>query len=276
MPGARANRSAGAEAAGARFAVASGHVPNPAGPWRIADERPTLGPGDLHVWRHDLDGEHDEPAAAAILSESERSRAARLVFERDRRRFRAGRLALRGILSRYVGHPAASLALATRADGKPYLVDFDIEFNVSHSHREWICAVASRTPVGVDVEELRVVPNCLSLARHHFSRVEADALAAVPAEHRDRAFLACWTRKEAYLKVLGLGISADLGAFVAGFGPDDVTLAGSAPESSRDVHLRTFSPGPGAIGALGFMEKPNRIEYFVAPAAGAAHEKGAR
>jgi 4'-phosphopantetheinyl transferase len=230
----------------------------------------------LHVWRYDLDGEHAEPLAAAILSEAELSRAARLVFERDRRRFRAGRLALREILSRYVGHPAASLALATRGGGKPYLVDFDIEFNVSHSHNTWICAVASGTPVGVDVEELRAVPNCLSLAGHHFSRVEADALAAVPTEHRDHAFLACWTRKEAYLKLLGLGISADLDAFVAGLGPDDVTLAGHAPESTGDVHLRTFSPGPGGVGALGFVEKLSRIEYFIAPAPGITSEKVAR
>ena len=231
--------------------------------------RPTLRPGELHVWRYDLDEAGAESIAAGILSELELSRAARLVFARDRRRFRAGRLALRQVLSRYVGDPAASLSLAARSGGKPYLVDHDIEFNVSHSGNTWICAIARGTPVGSDVETIRVVPDCLSVARHHFSRVEADALAAVPPERRNRAFLVCWTRKEAYLKALGLGIVADLDAFVAGLEPDDATVPSIAPEVAGDVHLRTFSPDPGSLGALGFMETPSRIEYFVAPAPGA-------
>lgn len=265
-----ARRSAGTDVAEPRFAGRPPRVPSPAGPWRIAHERPTLRPGELHVWRYDLDGACAESLAAGTLSEPELRRAAGLVFARDRRRFRAGRLALRQVLSRYVGDPAASLSLATRSDGKPYLVDHDIEFNVSHSGSAWICAIARGTPVGVDVEMIRAVPNCLSVARHHFSRVEADALAAVPPECRDQAFLVCWTRKEAYLKVLGLGIVADLDAFVAGLGPDDVTVPSIAAEVAGEVRLRTFSPGPGALGALGFMETPSRIEYFVVPAPGAA------
>lgn len=271
-----ARHPTGAEAGGARLAVASAPAPSPAGPWRIADERPTLDPGELHVWQCDLDAAHAEPMADSILSGPELSRAARLVFERDRRRFRAGRLALRRILSRYVGRPAASLSLASRVGGKPYLPDHDIEFNVSHSHNVWMCAIARRIPVGMDVEGCRAVPDCLSIARHHFSRAEVDALAAVPTEHRDRAFLACWTRKEAYLKLLGLGISADLGAFVAGLGPDDMTLPSIAPEASGDVHLRTFSPRPDSIGALAFMEVPARVEYFVSPEPGIASEKRTR
>jgi 4'-phosphopantetheinyl transferase len=225
-----------------------------------------LTPGELHVWRFDLDSEHREPFDATILSEDEVSRAGRLVFERDRRRFRAGRLALRRLLSRYVGRPAASLVLATGVGGKPYLPDHAIEFNVSHSENAWICAIACGAPVGVDVEVLRAVPDCLALARHHFSRAEADALAAVPAQQRDLAFLTCWTRKEAYLKLLGLGILADLDAFVAGLGPDEVSLPSIASGPVGTVHVRTFSPGPGTIGALGFAEKPGRVEYFVGSA----------
>lgn len=275
-------------ARGARFATASGHgspaagsrdtsrrsfeakmpVAADAAPWRIADDRATLRPGSLHVWQCDLDREYSEPVATATLSDAELRRAARLFFVRDRRRFCAGRLALRQILNRYVGSSAASLSLGTRVGGKPYLVDHDLEFNVAHSHHVWICAITRGTPVGVDVEGIRRVADCLSLARHHFAPVEAEAVAAVPTADRDRAFLACWTRKEAYLKLLGLGITAGLDAFVAGFGPEDVTVASIAPERIGDVRVRTFSPGTGAIGALAFMEKPSRIEYFVGDGAG--------
>jgi 4'-phosphopantetheinyl transferase len=236
-----------------------------AAPWRAAGEHPALRPGDLHLWRYDLDSEAVAPPAAAILSGPELKRAAGLVFELDRRRFCAGRLALRQTLGLYLGCPAASLSLATRDDGKPYLVDCDIEFNVSHSQNEWICAIARGTPVGVDVEVLRAVPDCFALARHHFARAEADALAALPQERRELAFLTCWTRKEAYLKLLGLGVLADLDAFVAGLGPEEVTLASIAPGTAGNVHLRTFLPGPGVIGALGFIEEPRRVQYFVAP-----------
>jgi 4'-phosphopantetheinyl transferase len=247
-----------------------------AAPWRIADGRATLRPGELHVWQCDLDREYSEPDAAATLSDAELSRAARLVFARDRRRFCAGRLALRRILSRYTGVPAAALPLGTRGGGKPYLAGHDLEFNVAHSQHVWVCAITGGTPVGVDVEGIRPVADCLSLARHHFSPVEADAVAAVPAERRERAFLGCWTRKEAYLKLLGLGITAGLGAFVAGFGPGDVTVASIAPEMAGDVHVRTFLSGPGVIGALAFMEKPSRIEYFIGGGPGSGNATLAR
>lgn len=254
MQGARANDVAAPRSAW----VASSGRPG-------ADARSRLRAGELHVWQYDLDRGHPGPPGPPVLSEVERGRAARLVFEHDRRRFRAGRIALRRTLSRYVGDPPESLALHTGAGGKPYLADSEIEFNVSHSQNAWICVLAHRNPVGVDVELLRAVPDSLALARRFFSPFEAAALASVPPEDRDRAFLTCWTRKEAYLKVLGVGIAADLGAFVAGFGPGDVTLESTVPGIVGDVHLHTCAPGPGAIAALAFTAKPSRIEYFVVP-----------
>jgi 4'-phosphopantetheinyl transferase len=205
------------------------------------------------------------PLATTILSEPELKRAARLVFTSDQRRFCTARLALRRILSLYLRRPPPSLLIATREGGKPYLEGCEIEFNLSHSGNTFICAIARGTPVGVDVEQLRAVPDCLSLARHHFTSAEADALAELPKEHREHAFLTCWTRKEAYLKLLGLGILDDLNAFVAGLGPEVLTIASISPNIVGPAYVRTFSPAPDTIAALSFTEKPDRVKCFVAP-----------
>jgi 4'-phosphopantetheinyl transferase len=235
-------------------------------PALVPDGEQPIGAGELHVWRYDLDSHRTGEPAPETLSQLELGHAARFVFERDRRRFRAGRRALRYVLGRYLLRPAGRVPLAVRPDGKPHVVGCDLEFNVSHSQNEWVCAVSRDAPVGVDIEVLRAVPDCLSLADTHFTPTETSALGAVPKEYRELAFLTCWTRKEAYLKLLGIGIPAGLDGFVAGLGPDDLAVASIAPETPGEVLLRTFSPGHGIIGAVACMGAPYRVDNFEIPA----------
>lgn len=176
---------------------------------------------DVHVAAFDLDA---EPASERLLSEDERDRADRFHFERDRRRFVAARSILRRSLARYLDAEPAELVFAYGEHGKPSLPGSDLSFNVSHSGRLALFAFASGFEIGVDVELLAHArpDNDEQVAARFFSAREVEALRAYPESERDRGFLRCWTRKEAFVKAHGDGLSLSLQAF-------DVELAAGAP-----------------------------------------------
>jgi 4'-phosphopantetheinyl transferase len=150
-------------------------------------------------------------AAATVLSDAERSQAARFHFERDRRDYTAAHALVRQVLARCDGRPPASLAFGTGAHGKPYLLAADgttsrWEFSLSHTDGMVACAVAGRA-VGVDVERLDRVPDFDALAASVCSTAERERLAGLePARRRER-FIELWTLKEALLKATGVGVS---------------------------------------------------------------------
>ena len=163
--------------------------------------------GDVHVWCFDLDREDAQPE---LLSPDEHARAGRFHFERDARRWAAGRSLLRRTLGGYVGTEPSRLQLDTEAWGKPCLRDSPLRFNVSHSGSAFVMAFAWNREVGIDVERWRsdFVPE--ELAAQVFSPKEQGALClAAPAE-RHGLFLCQWTAKEAYVKARGMGLSFPL------------------------------------------------------------------
>ena len=182
-----------------------------------------MGPDDVHVWHGTLT---QPPAAvadaASLLCDDERARAARFRFERDRLRYIAGRAQLRLLLARYLRQPAASLTLAYGAFDKPFLPDAPLHFNVSHSAHTLLIAVTRAGEVGVDVEMLGQDLSRERIAERFFSPREVAVLRALPAERQAVAFLTCWTRKEAFIKARGDGLSLALDSF-------DVTLAPGQP-----------------------------------------------
>ena len=219
---------------------------------------PGLGPGDVHVWRAEL----DLPVAAvaaldALLSGDERDRAARFHFERDRRRFTVARGGLRALLGAYLGAPAAAIAFDYGSHGKPRLAGAltagDLRFNVSHSAGVALYAVARGREVGVDVEGHREDFATAEIAERFFSPAERQALAALPPDRRCEAFFACWARKEAYIKARGLGLSLALDAFDVSLAPGEpaALLATRDDPAERDRwSVRALDPGPGLAGAI--------------------------
>ncbi|QNK75362.1 4'-phosphopantetheinyl transferase superfamily protein [Variovorax sp. PAMC28562] len=174
---------------------------------------------ECRLWHVDLD------AAAAsqaheCLSGDESARAARFVFERDRRRYVAAHVALRETLSTVTGSTACDLAFDIGAFGKPSLAaPSALRFNLSHSAGAGLIAIDdsdSATEIGVDVEVLRPLSYSAALAAEYFTAAEQQGLAATAPPDRDLAFLTCWTRKEACAKALGLGLSIDTRSFEVG------------------------------------------------------------
>lgn len=226
---------------------------------------PALGRAEVHVWRAALDL---EPARVAVFAETlspdERDRAARFHFDRDRVRFTVARGVLRAVLGGYLGLPAAALAFDYGAHGKPSLAaavaraprgapGADLRFNVSHSAGVALCAVTRGREVGVDVEGLRADFATDEIAERFFSPAERAALRTLPPEARCAAFFACWTRKEAYIKARGLGLSLALDAFDVSLAPGEpaaLLATRDEPGATDRWLLRALDPGPGLAGAV--------------------------
>jgi 4'-phosphopantetheinyl transferase len=189
----------------------------------------------VDVWFGSLEASEAELARLGrILSEDELERARRFRFSRDRDRYVAGRGLLRVLLGGYTGSPPEALEFAYSAYGKPRLAAVErLSFNVSHSADQIVVAVAPGVPIGVDIEVPDSKPSDELVARRFFSAAEVRDLLALPTDVRPRAFLACWTRKEAYIKARGEGLSLPLQEF-------DVTLApGVAPQLRRTAWSET-------------------------------------
>lgn len=161
----------------------------------------------VSTWYFGLDG--GEPELAEVLSHAERERAGRFVFEQDRRRFITGRGRLRQILASRLGTEPAALEFETNPSGKPYLRGGP-EFNLSHSAGRAVLAVSSDGPVGVDIEALREVESAADIAATHFCAEEAQYVLDAETNWR---FLRIWTRKEACVKAVGVGLSVSLTEF---------------------------------------------------------------
>ena len=200
--------------------------------WRPAraHDPPPLAAEAVHVWRVPLERPGPLEDAWAVLSEEEQGRARRLVQEHHRRRFVAAHAALRRILAGYTALAPGQLRIATGPHGKPTLAGPAadarprFEFNLSHSADLALVAVARERPVGVDLERWKRDMNHLELAERFFSPIERASLRALAERHDDLVcgFFAAWSRKEAYLKALGTGVTRGLHHF-------DVTLAPSEP-----------------------------------------------
>lgn len=151
------------------------------------------------------------------LSDGERAKAARFVFERDRQRYVAAHVVLRHLLAAKCTIAPGALQFSEGPYGKPALTGVHrCSFNLSHSEDSAVVLVAPSGELGVDVEVLRPMRDALALAERNFSRSENAQLRSVPEAARDHAFLTGWTRKEACLKAIGSGLSIAPDTFTAG------------------------------------------------------------
>lgn len=209
---------------------------------------PISWPGPCLLWQVDLDA---APTDASSLSEAERARAARFVFPRDAQRYVAAHAALREILSAQTGIAPERLEFSEGEFGKPSLVgQSDVHFNLSHSHSIGMIAVNHGAEVGVDVELARTVSDAMALAATCFTSGEIRMLQATPAAARDRAFLIGWTRKEAAIKALGLGMSADLQSLEVGLETAERKVQCVAGSRMRALQVFSIPLGEGVLGAL--------------------------
>jgi 4'-phosphopantetheinyl transferase len=222
----------------------------PTGPWL---SRLHGFPGKPYeLWRIRLDDE-EAGKELAILSPSERARAERFVFDRDRRRFSVAHAGLRYLLAGATAESASTLSIASTSSGKPYLASHPrLGFNLSHSGDVALVVIGREMELGVDVElRATVIESLRGLAETYFAPGELAAVTSAPAQLRAATFLRVWTRKEACAKALGLGLSMALDALDVG--AEAAQRKVTAPRDGRfvEVDVESVDAGDDVAAAVG-------------------------
>ncbi len=222
-----------------------------------------LNSSEVHIWRRLV---HNSEGDLKLLSEDEKARAARFIFEKDRQFFAACRATLRMLLQGYLDVAATDIVFTYSERGKPKLLfETDLEFNVSHSGGLAVFAFARGFEPGVDVEKVKPMADLENIARRFFCAEECAQLISLPADKRADAFFRCWTRKEAYIKATGDGLSAPLDRFqVSLLMSDDcrfVHINGDEDEASRWT-LQNLELDAAFAGALAYRSEAKILRYF--------------
>ena len=214
-------------------------------------KRARIASDEVHVWRSSLSA---LPELQAVLSSDELDRAARFHFEKDRRRFIAGRAWLRTVLAHYLGTCSGDIRFDYGPRGKPSISGRDdVRFNVSHSGDVVLLAVAKNRELGVDVEFVKGSTAGPEIAERFFSAAEVAELQSLPEEHQQAAFFAGWTRKEAYIKAVGVGLFGALDRFSVSLAPGNVQISLHVHDNERESArwtLRSLDVDEGYAGAL--------------------------
>ncbi len=226
--------------------------------WRPAREWEPAPDDVIDVWRFELDvSEHDW----AILTPDEAQAAKRIVVDEKRDRKASSRAHLRRILARYLSTRPQDVRFSYGQHGKPMLAEHDEpQFNLSDSESRGIAAVSRGARIGVDLEFAREGRAFTDIADRFFAEVESAALRALPSEDRRTAFYRAWTRKEAYLKAWGTGLSFGANRFTLdyiGEGPGSLVATEMPEDDASRWHFKDVELGPAYTGAICF-EGPDR------------------
>lgn len=238
--------------------------------WEVPPETLQLAPHEIHVWCADITA-HAFPleSFAMLLAPDERTRAARFRFAKDQQQFTIARALLRILLGRYLYTPPAALRFGYGAQGKPWLMEAGnaaqgLRFNLAHSGELILYAVRKEREVGIDVEFMRAETSYETIAEQFFAPAEVNALRALPFAEQPQAFFNIWTRKEAFIKARGDGLSFPLNGFaVSHESQAPVTLeVYPFPRESKRWKLYHLYPKAQYAGALAAEGEQHALRYY--------------
>jgi 4'-phosphopantetheinyl transferase len=192
---------------------------------------------------------------AQTLSPDEAARAERFVFDRDRNHFIVGRGSLRAILGHYLNCKPQQVTFSYGPQNKPAveIPQSQLRFNLSHSGEAVLYAFTHHREIGVDIELLRPLDDMMQIAKRFFSPTEYTTLSALPIEEQPTAFFNCWTRKEAYIKAIGSGLSQPLDQFDVTLTPGEpakLLRVQNDPQALERWSLIELNPAPDYVAAL--------------------------
>lgn len=220
---------------------------------------------EIHIWQANVDDAPENLASLGeLLQPDEQVRAARFRFPKDKRRFVARRGVLRQILSAYTGDTPGALHLVYGKFGKPALAldstASGVRFNLSHSAGLVLYAFASNREVGIDTE--RIVPEAVTepLIERLMSRAEISVFQHLARSAQAKAFFDCWTRKEAYLKGLGVGLQVEPNGFAVSIRPDEP--AALLEETDQRWSLQALAPADQYSATVAADGRDWRVKLF--------------
>jgi 4'-phosphopantetheinyl transferase len=226
--------------------------------WNVPDKEMKLSENEVHVWRASLEvTNHEYSTMRGVLSAEEREHALRFAFEKDRRRWVVAHGVLRMLLSSYLLIDPANLRFSSNPYGKPSVApppgEDRLQFNMAHSVDLALYAFSYGQRIGIDVEYMRKNVEYEQLARSYFSPREYTTLKTLPPPVQHEAFYLCWSRKEAYLKGIGKGLSISLATFDVSLVPGEPAALLASQEDSDAPGiwlLYDLAPGVNYAGAL--------------------------
>ena len=229
---------------------------------------PQLTEASVHIWTWNLDVDRDALSELeSELSQSEWRRVRRYAAHRIARRFIVRRGMLRRVLGLYLNLQPHQVQFSYNAHGKPLLapdISPPLQFNISDSGELAALAVGTGQPLGIDIEQLRPLPDWNALAINVFSEPELNQLRQAAASTRTDVFFRLWTRREAIAKVEGVGlrqISAQLLLDDLEERSPHVSASESIPRLQDNILHELILPD-GYVGALVTHQKKIEISYM--------------
>lgn len=223
--------------------------------------------GQIHVWYIKLNGagqicDRNDHWLTQFLSQEELEKSRRFVRKSDRTRYAMSHIALRMILAHYLSLAPAAIRFTCNSFGKPSLLAFEegshpINFNLSHSGSYAIVAISRQGQLGVDIEKICAHHDIELLVNTYFSLTERQMFRLLPEDVHMLEFFRIWTRKEAFIKALGMGFSFPLSDFDVTVMPDVMPGILHISDSSYDVtnwsvfNLKPKNPYVGSLVSWG-------------------------
>lgn len=226
----------------------------------------TLTPHQVHVWSIDKDKHINKlPFYWSVLNETEKEKASKYRFENDHNCAVISRGILRILLGTYLKTSPKNINFQFGDYGKPTIIASNIEFNISHSANSIVMAFTLKSKIGIDVEYTKKSIDVKKISEHFFSKEEISSLLSLHKNYQQQAFYNCWTRKEAFIKALGCGLSFPLDQFVVSLDStkNASLLATKWDEKEKDNWvLKTFNPQENYIGAVSVKGKVTDVQFW--------------
>lgn len=235
--------------------------------WLNPADNLILNEEEAHVWRADLElDECFQSSFLKFLSPDEKKRASRFRFARDNRNFIVARGILRSLIGKYLKINPAEISFHYSEFGKPCIADnHSLQFNISHSQNIALFAFTKKLNVGVDVEFVNPDIEVKDIAAKFFSPNEVMNLLSLPEKEQTLGFFNCWTRKEAFIKAVGEGLSFPLDKFEVSLEPDKpakLLATDWEPKAVSKWSIHSMSPGTKFVGSLVIEGQVNQVKFW--------------
>ena len=235
--------------------------------WLNAPDNLILSDEEVHIWRADLEvDECFQSSFLKLLSPDEKNRARKFRFAKDSRNFIAARGILRLLIGKYLEINPAEISFQYSKFGKPGIVNNNsLQFNISHSQNIALFAFTKRFNIGIDVEFVNPDIEVKDIAANFFSKNEILNLLALAEEQQTLGFFNCWTRKEAFIKAVGEGLSFPLDKFEVSLEPDKpakLLATDWEPEAVSKWSIYSMSPAANFVGSLAIEGFVDQVKFW--------------
>jgi 4'-phosphopantetheinyl transferase len=229
-----------------------------------------LDDGEVHIWTARSNApDISLTTLEKLLNDGEKARASRFIFERHRFAFTFAHGVLRQILSSYLDQAPERIRFDHNAFGKPFLAEPDAargtQFNMSHSGDAVLVALTRGRHIGADIEQMRVMRDFALIAKSNFTPQECAMIHCHPSDLQPRAFFTCWTRKEAFIKAVGKGLSIPLNTFDSSIPAGQPGIRLITPNEAPDVEswwIADLKVPEDYAGAIAIEKGFDQLSYY--------------